>query len=344
MLRTTLKLLLLIPATAVPLTLLATLFALHQSRLPLWNLGARNVLRSASGYALPALLIGYLLSVLLVVALVDKMKVRSLLMVHLPPLLAGALLAGALCLAGACAGREQLPFPLERNTVRVGVNTFVPREVLVPAGDRVLYLGGPGGPLYLYDRGEGATLVMREVALSRRGAGGLYLDPAGRRVVIHPPSGAVYAPGGGRPGGEGEPVRIPYEAFQEPDPLLSSPLLIAYAGRLRTLFREARDATGSLESRRGAAVLGTLAFSLLLLVVPLAYGLNDRGWGVAGLAGALFLLAAVPVACGLVLAGARRLQEAGMLPGIHPFLPAAVVFALVGIMLDLVITLRGSSR
>lgn len=342
-LRTTLKLLILLIAVAIPLTLLVTLFALHQGQLPLWNIGARNVLRSAGRFAVPSLLIGYLLATLLVVALVDKMKVRSLPMLHAPPLLAGALLAGALYLAGASVGREQLPFSLDRNPVRAGVNTFVPRDAFVPAGDRVLYLGGSGGPLYLYDRGEGSTLVMGEVRTSRRGSGGLYLDPAGRRVVIHPPPGAVHHPGRDRTRGEGGPIGIPYAAFQEQDPLLSNPLLVAYAGQLRTLFREAREAAGRLERQRRTVLLGALSLSLLLLVVPMAYGLNDRGWGFAGVAGALLLLAVLPVACGLVLAAARRLQEAGGLGG-HPFLFTAAVFALLGIVLDLVIALRGASR
>lgn len=335
-LRTTLKLLLFVFVLAVPVTLVVTLFALHQSPLPLWNIGVRNVIRYAGGFVTPSLLISYLLATLLVVALVDKMKVRSVAILHIPPLLAGALLGGVLFLVGS-GGQDQLPFHIDRNPVRVGVNTFVRRDAFLSAGDKILYLDGKGEPLYLYDRGDGSTTVMREVRLSRRGGGGLYLDPEKRQVVIHPSGAAA-------PRGKGEPIELPYAEFVEHDSVLANPLVGAYARRLRSLFLQVEEGAEHLERRQRTALLGTLFLSLLLLSVPMAYGLNDRGWRFAGLAGVLLILAILPAAYALVVSAAERFQASGRLPVFHPFLLTAAVFAFLGIVLDLVIALRGASR
>jgi len=78
----------------IPVTLFITFFALSNIDLPLWNIGVRNILMHAGSLLIPALVLSYLIATLLVVALVDKIRVKSIILLHVPSIIL-ALVIGA---------------------------------------------------------------------------------------------------------------------------------------------------------------------------------------------------------------------------------------------------------
>jgi hypothetical protein len=147
-----------------------------------------------------------------------------------------------------------------------------------------------------------------------------------------------------QPGGTAAPISLSYAGFVKQDALLSNRLLSAYARRLRDLYLRIETNTADLGYRQQTMLLGVLFLSVLLLSIPMAYGLNDRGWGFAGLAGILLIVVLVPVAYSLLLSAAERLRAGESMSGVYPLLFPAVAGTLLGIVLDVVIAVRGASR
>ena len=82
----------------IPVALFVTFFTLRNLNLPLWDIGIVNVLIQARKYLLPSIVINYLLATLLVVARVDKMRVKSIFMLHVPAVVVACIIGAGLFL------------------------------------------------------------------------------------------------------------------------------------------------------------------------------------------------------------------------------------------------------
>ena len=99
----------------IPVTLFVTFFTLRIINLPLWNIGIANVLIQARKFVAPSLVISYLLATLLVVARVDKMRVKSIFMLHIPAVVVACIIGGGLFMLQERQMMTQLPGPVERD-------------------------------------------------------------------------------------------------------------------------------------------------------------------------------------------------------------------------------------
>lgn len=318
----------------VPLLVLISLFALSREVVPLFNIGVRNFFRFTMGYLTPALVVSYLLATLLVVATVDKMQVKSILVLHLPALAVGILVGGFLYFSHAGQStRVELPFSLEQRPLRLGPNSFIERGVFLNVTgtdaknlEKLMYLDREGRVLYLYDRQSGRMMSVRDVRFSRNEPGGLYVDRGSGHVVVVP--------------GRSRPVRIPFGSFTKDHRLLSNPLLNGYLKQAGKISAYVRSWTGRLNPTGSLIFAGALLLSLLMIAIPLTYGFNDKGWGFAGLAGAFLVLGVLPLFCSFSLDLIERFQLTRFFPDTYSYLLPPAFFAGCGFLLDILVSRR----
>jgi len=181
--KTILKIFIYIIVLIIPVTLIVTCFALVNSSIPLWNIGIRNIIRYSVHLLLPSIFISYLIATLVVVSLIDKMKMRSLVLLHIPAIIAGGLLSGFLYFVQT----EKMPIFLKNYTLQIGVNTFLRRDVFNEIEDRVMYIHPYIKDLnyfYMYNKKDGHLFYINNLYIRKRGKNFIYVDEKARSVRI----------------------------------------------------------------------------------------------------------------------------------------------------------------
>jgi hypothetical protein len=118
--KTSLKIAVLLIVFCVPIGLFVSFFILNGRNIPVWNIGIRNLLISARNMALPIVAVSFLFSTLFTISTIDKMKVRSIFLLHIP-----ALIIGALLLWASYGTRiKDDPLSLREQEVRLGYLSF----------------------------------------------------------------------------------------------------------------------------------------------------------------------------------------------------------------------------
>jgi hypothetical protein len=324
--RTTLKIILYMILFIVPITLGVALFSLVDKGTPLFNIGVRNVLGEARGLFVPSLFICYLFSTLLVVSLIDKMRVKSLFALHIPPILVGVIIGAVFALMQ----REEVPLPVSRGGTRVGYATILKRNALVDTEKYTFYLGTEGdtNALYVYSKEDASLAVDESVRFDRE----IRLDREGRRVVLQPG------------GGSRRSYSIPFRELVSYEGVLTHGLIRSYAEKLRQVYAKLRARWSALDRRRAGILLGMLLLSILMVTIPLSYWLNDHGWGFSGVVGIFLILGLFPYVVSPILEGINRLSRDPRLLGGYTYLLPAGVFIFLAIVLDVIVSRKGSVR
>ncbi len=330
--KTILKIFVYMLVLIIPVTLLVTCFTLVKANIPLWNIGIRNILRHSMHFLLPSIFISYLIATPVVVSLVDKMKVQSLLLLHIPAIIAGGILGGLLFFAQI----EKMPILVKKDVLHIGVNTFFRRDVFNEIEDRVVYIHPYTkdlNQLYLYNKKDGRLFAINGVSIGRRGKNYLSVDEKNRLVRI----AARDNPHVGE-------VSIPFSSFKTGDGTLSLSIVSSYSNQIVKVYRQFRSAVSGLEQQDRLILAGALFLSVLLISIPLSYGFNDRGWTFSGAAGVFLVLAALPYFYGFILKILNRISPEPSFMGRYSYLVPALVFCVIGFILDILVKTGGRTR
>jgi hypothetical protein len=306
----------------VPVSLFIAVFSIGGQGIPVWNIGIRNVLVTARGFFLPIVITSYLIATLFTVALVDKTRVRSIVLLHIPPLIAGALIMGGAYLVQ----RERRPFPIVKSAVTLGYRVFVKENVFNELKDRSLLLRGAERGRYnvfIHDRRSNRLDVIPDVGSA------LSVDESRQALVI--------------PQGEGKgrkALAIPYEEFHG-KPVLSRNLLArVYIDKIRDMRGVIGEHSGRLPRRDRYLFYALLFLSVLMISIPLTFVFNDAGWGFSGITGALIILAALPyLYWGVFTLVWRTRLRSYMAVGYGYLYPCALICFL-GVLIDLLIKMK----
>ncbi|MFW6137592.1 MAG: hypothetical protein ACOC7U_00315 [Spirochaetota bacterium] len=315
----------------IPVALFITIFSLNQREIPLWNIGIRNIFIQAQNYTLHTVVISYLISVLLYVSLVDKIKVKSIVMLHIPPILAGALLMGG----GYFLHQPQGPFKIKKD-MRIGYLTFLKEKTFNTAGNRLVYLvpEAKDNPytVCLYERPENKLHIIEHLHITETGNNYLQVDKAKKLIAI------TYTKHGQK-----NHVNIPFEALHTSDDITTNPLLLMYRNLLTQLTSTLKQKLGGLGISRMFVFASSMLLSVLLVSIPLTYLLNDGGWRFSGLAGMVLVLAALPLFYSVVfkLLGNIRLDTSFL--GEYYYLFAPVVFSCIGVCISIAVKTKRKS-
>jgi hypothetical protein len=311
----------------VPVALFITVFSLWGQGIPVWNIGIRNVLVTARGFFMQIVIASYLIAALLTVALLDKTKVRSVLLLHIPPLVAGILIIGGAYLAQ----RERRPFPIMKSTLTLGYKVFVREGVFNDLGKRSLLLRTAdkrsGYDVFIHDRKTNNLEIFPNLAAGRGRGRSFFVDEAEEAFVV--------SQGPGR-----KTVTVPYDEFRGGPVLMRNFLVRAYTDRIR----DVRDLIGihadRLSGRDRRIFFSVLFLSVLVISIPLTFAFNDAGWGFSGITGAIIILAALPyLYWGVFTLVWRTRLRSYMAVGFGYLYPCVLICAL-GVLIDLLIKMR----
>ena len=325
--RTTLRIIFLTLLFTVPIGLFITVLMLAGRDVPLWNIGIRNILIVSKNLLVPIVSASYLFSTLFAVALVDRMKMRSIILLHVPPLVAGAVIAAVLALTGLI----DTSGAIDRNTA-VGYRTFLKEDVFNRADGSMIHVSKdvPGrSSLLLYEKDSNTLIPMNNISLSKS----VKIDRAKRLLLIS------Y---------EGKTIRyskgFPFSVFVKKSPLTSGRFVGFYTGHVRSLLRTVRSQYVNLTGRDRMLFGGFLFLSVLLFSISLTNAMNDRGWRLFGIVAVFFILFLLPLFYRAIF---RIIDTAGTNPeflGRYSFLFPAILAGGCGIIIDIVAKIFGTGR
>jgi hypothetical protein len=330
--KTTLKILFSVILLIIPVTLIITFFALGKANIPLRNIGIRNVIQFSRNYFLPSLFLSYLIATLLVISLIDKMKVKSLILLHIPAIIVGCIFAAGIYYIRLMT----VSSPQIKGELRLGYRTFFKEGVFIETKGRKLYIENGENDrrnLYLYDEKNNALSVVRNITTRRDGKNQLIIDSQNRNVSIVSKTDL--------PGGQ---VRISFGDFQRGKNINDSRLLTLYGRQIGSIQRIILNRLKPLGLMDRYLLLGSLFLSVLMISIPLVYGLNDRGWGFSGLIGVFFILAILPFWYGFVFRLIVRFRPRLLVLGKYEYAFPSLVFVLCGILIDIIVKKREKRR
>ncbi len=317
----------------IPVTLFVTFFALGNIDLPLWNIGVRNVLIYARKFLVPSILVSYLLATLLVVARVDKMRVKSIFLLHLPAVIAACIIGAGLFML---QNRQSLqdPFKLAGEDMDLAPHRFFNSDVFTQAGSRqirVKWQGREAVGIYYYDSEVSRPVTITNIKTGQNGTNQLYVDEQERVVVLK--SGNL----------PGHTVRIPYSDFLRRKNTTDLQIFRGYEKQIREIYRWLRE-RGSLTGPHLYILFGALLLTFLMISIPLVYAMNDTGWGFSGIIGIFLVLAILPFFYNFMIKAVNRFITLTSFLGMYAYLFPAIVFGLCGLLLDVIIKSQSRAR
>ena len=319
------KILLRFAVLLTPIGLFVSFLLLGRRGIPAWNIGIRNVIALALGNAAPIAIVSYLVATLLTVALIDKTKVRSIFLVHIPPILAGVIILGGLYLIQ----NTRRPFPLVRGALTLGRKVFIKENVFTNLKEYSLLLKEKGKDpltLFIYDRAKNDLDVIPGLRFERGKPNALYLDDRSETVVIKRKGAEI--------------LSFPYREFGSKPAVTGSRLVRFYAKGAGAAAKILEAHGAKLRRRDRYLFSAALLLSVLMLSIPLTFAFNDAGWGFSGLTGAVLVLAALPyVYWGVFKAFQATGLRAYLTVGYGYLFPCAIL-CLLGVLIDLIIKIK----
>ncbi|MBN2324256.1 MAG: hypothetical protein JXQ30_11015 [Spirochaetes bacterium] len=314
--RTILRIVLLMLLFVIPIGFFMTALVLTGRDIPLSNIGIRNFLTVSKNLLIPIVLASYLFSTGLAVALTDKIKVRSVFLLHIPPLFVGAAIGAFFFFSG-------LPITAKSATrgLVLGYSTFLKPGVFNEAdGSMILPESEEKGRslILIYNKTTNALLPLDTGPLAEH----IRADATrGFLSISYKQKTARYS------------GRFPFGAFVRETPLTSGRFVRFYTAQVRSLLLMIRGRYTSLAGTERAVYGFFLSLSVFLLLIPLVYAMNDRGWSFFGIIGLFTVLFVLP----LFYRALFRIRDVF---GTYSFLTPAIAAAGCGIIIDILIAIR----
>lgn len=328
-LKTALKILILSIILVIPVGLIITCLSLNQRGIPVGNLGVRNIFLYAQNYSLLIFFISYLMSSLLITSLIDKLKVKSVIALHMPALIVGAVFAGGIYFTRY----RHYPLPLGENTIKLDHKTFLLDGVFHEVPDRAIMLKSSGKnnfTLYLYDKTSNDLWITENLSVKKTGKDLVFIDEPNRVVNFTYKKNQTI-----------DSLKIPFNVFTANNKLFDNPLIDRYMRQLRNVIISIKKYTGALSQTGKYIFSGVLYLSVLMILIPLTYAFNDRGWGFAGLIGIIVLLVVTPFFYGAIIKLFGKVRFNLSFLRQYSYLSLPLVLCLFGVFLDILVKITG---
>jgi hypothetical protein len=328
-LKTALKILVLSIILVIPVGLLITCLSLNQRGIPVGNLGVRNILLHAQNYSLLIFFISYLLSSLLVTSLIDKLKVKSIIALHLPALIVGAVFAGGIYFTRY----KHYPLPLSKNAIKLDYKTFIRDGVFHDVSGKAIMLKRSSEnnfTLYLYDKTSNDLSITGNLSRGKIRKDLVSIDEPNRVVQFTYKKNKAT-----------ESLKIPFSAFTVNNELFDNPLINRYLRQIRIVMISINRYIDAFSQTGKYIFSGVLYLSVLMILIPLTYALNDRGWGFAGLIGIIVLLAVTPFFYGAIIKLFGKISFNLSFLRQYSYLSLPLMLCLFGVFLDILVKITG---
>ncbi len=330
--KTIIKILILFFILIFPIGFFVPLFVLNLRHIPLWNIGIRNTLLFTRGYSLVIISASYLLATLLTISLVDKMKVRSIFLLHIPAVITGVILIGGFFLFQS----NNYPLSIIDSELNLGFRSFFKDDVFNDMQYRsVLFRRNAQGKytVYLYDKKDNRLTTMYNVSMSKKDKNSLSIQQDKNQVVFNYIQQKKL-----------NTVKIPFNNFDTRNEILDNKMLLFYGKQLRRTAGYVQALLGKLTAADKFLFLGTLYLSLLMISIPLTYALNDGGWGFSGIIGVIFILVLLPFFYGVSLRTIQTFNINIPILARFSYLLPSIIFGFIGILIDIAVKVRGIKK
>ena len=317
----------------IPVTLFVTFFTLRNMHMPLWNIGMANVFIQARKFLIPSVVLSYLLATLLTVARVDKMRVKSIFMLHVPAVAVACIIGAGLFLLQQ---RPIMKNPLESGgqDMDLAPHRFYKDGVFTSAGNkqiRVKWEGRQALSILYYDRDIDRPVYISKINMNRDGKNQFYVDEKGRNVILK--SGRL----------PNRTSSIPFGDFKRNRNSTDMQIFRAYEKQMVNLYRWLRQ-RGSISGMHLYILFGALLITFLMISIPIVYAMNDTGWGFSGIVGIFLVLAILPYFYNLIIRAVGRFLALTSFMGTYAYLFPAILFGVCGLLLDLIVKTRIRAR
>ncbi len=320
----TIKILIFFLLLLIPTALFIAFFSLNQRDIPLWNIGIRNTITMARNYSIPIVFVSYLVSTLLAVSLVDKTKVKSLLGLHIPPIIVGAIL---ICIIYFTASTNVSPLNT-KGAVQIGYRTFLRENVFNTISDTFLYYRKSDQNLYnlyIYDKNNNDLEIAQNISIGDS----LYVNHNKRELSIKYKEKNTT-----------KSLNIPYKRLSYKSYITRNRLILFYSRQVRSVIEIIRAQFEKLPKSDAQIFAISMLFSVILISIPLTYALNDKGWGFLGIIAVFVIIFILPLLYGAIFKIFKKLNLS--LLGNYSYLFPSLVFCSCGIIIDILIKTIGS--
>jgi len=327
--KTSLKIAVLLIVFCVPIGLFVSFFILNGRNIPVWNIGIRNLLISARNMAFPIVAVSFLFSTLFTISTIDKMKVRSIFLLHIP-----ALIIGALLLWASYGTRiKGDPLSLREQEVRLGYLSFFKEGVFNELENRAVYLKRQETSLYtfyVYDRSNNNITILQNVSIGEKGKNRMIINRKEKQIEFF--------------SGKRTSLKLNFSAFKLEGSSINNPVVHFYMNQLRKALVLVRSSSRGLDGSDLPLFLGVLFLSVIMISIPLVYGLNDGGWGFSGVSSVILIILVLPFLYGGALRFFQRTSVTVTFLGRFSYLLPALIFCAIGILLDIILKVRGMKK
>jgi len=324
MLNIMLKIILFFAILIIPVSLLITTYSLTKNNIPLWNIGIKNIVGYARRFYIPTISISYLISILIAISLVDKIKVRSIFMLHIPPVLIGCLLFGVVVYTES----RNTPFKILERNITTGFYTFFKRDVFNATESKLIFVKKTGNyrySLYIYDKEKNDLELIKGIYTSKGHRDSISFNTRKRQALIR------YLKNGHR-----KEVVIPFETFEKGQNITTNKFSLFYSNQIKELLYHIQNKYKSLKRVDSYILLASVIISILLISVPLSYLFNDGGWALSGIIGVVFILTLLPLSYNGIFKLLENLNINATFLGGYKYLLPFIIMGVFGIAFDII--------
>jgi hypothetical protein len=331
-LKTLIKIIIFFIVIIIPIGFFITFFVLNQRDIPVWNIGIRNILITTKDFALPTIIISFLFATLLTISLVDKMKVRSIFVLHIPAVLIGI----ALIIAFYGIQKNEQPLAIMAKDVRLGYLSFFRDNVFNQINNHSIMVKKPKRNIYtvyIYDKSNNKLTILNNVSYGKKGKNYMYINKDRKQIEF------FYTQRG-----KSMVISVPFSDFRVKNSSINNRFIIFYVNQLRKTLTSIRGLYAKLTKIDVYILLGALFLSILMISIPLSYALNDGGWGFSGIIGVIFIFLVLPFLYGGVLRFLLNARINAAFLGRFSYLFPSIIFCGIGILFDILIKVRGMKK
>lgn len=253
-------------------------------------------------------------------------------MLHIPAIIAGGILIGGIYLTR----NRHYPLSLGEKNVQLDHRAFLKENVFNDVNEKLILIKKSANnsyTLFLYDRTKNDLVIANNVSIGTGKNNFISISQKNRRLNF------TYEQNKKR-----ESLIIPYIEFTVKNDLINNRLINRYTVQIRKLTISLSNYFINLDQNDKYIFLGTLFISVLMISIPLAYTLNDSGWGFSGIIGVILLLVLLPFFYGAVFKILQRFHFGLSFLGRYSYLSSPLILCFCGLFIDLLIKIRGREK
>ena len=297
----------------IPVAIFVITYQVNNLGFTVTKLGIRSIFEIGIKNLPLIIIASYILALILSIALIDKIKVDSLLVLHIPPIIISI---GLITIFYFSSGNNNF-FITEERVIRPGYRLFFKERVFNEINNDILYIYSVNNKnrYLLYNREKNNIILLS--GLSFKDDRVILLDIKKQPVMS---------------------LQYKEISIKKDENLLTTKYFKRYIKTIKFIVFKIKEIYGSLKKIDGYIFLGSMLVSFLILSIPLAFIINDGGWGVTGLIGVILIMGFVPYIYNILFKFNKLYKPIVSLMGSYSYLIYPAIISLIGIILDIIIS------